>query len=230
MSFEPPVRPDRDVVVVEGADAATFLQGQLSQDVAALAVRERSWSFLLQPQGKVVAWLGVVRVSPTRFELEVDEGWAEEVVARLRRFLLRVDVDVSLGVPRRVGDATERDRIAARVPAMGAELTAEVIPAELGRSVVDASVSFTKGCYTGQELVARVDSRGSNTPRHLRLIELDGEVAAGSPVVADGAEVGRVTSVADGLALAFISRKVSLADGPVAAIVDGVAATIHPDT
>ena len=44
---------------------------------------------------------------------------------------------------------------------MGRELDEHTIPAEAG--VVDRSVSFTKGCYTGQELVAHVDSRGSNT-------------------------------------------------------------------
>ena len=48
---------------------------------------------------------------------------------------------------------------------MGAELTEATIPAEAGQWLIDASVSFTKGCYTGQELVARIDSRGGNVPR-----------------------------------------------------------------
>ena len=51
---------------------------------------------------------------------------------------------------------------------MGAELTEATIPAEAGQWLIDASVSFTKGCYTGQELVARIDSRGGNVPRPLR--------------------------------------------------------------
>ena len=57
------------------------------------------------------------------------------------------------------GRPTRRLRIEAGVPMMGAELTEQTIPAEAG--VVDRTVSFTKGCYTGQELVARIDSRGS---------------------------------------------------------------------
>lgn len=82
----------------------------------------------------------------------------------------------------------ERLRITAGVPRVGAELDPSVIPAEVGRWFVDGSASFTKGCYTGQELVARVDSRGSNTPRHLRVITVTGGVpSVGDDVVVDGA-------------------------------------------
>ena len=70
-----------------------------------------------------------------------------------------------------VTEATSRRyRIDHGVPAMGAELTADTIPAEAGQWLIDASVSFTKGCYTGQELVARIDSRGGNVPRPVRLL------------------------------------------------------------
>ncbi|MGH9069295.1 MAG: glycine cleavage T C-terminal barrel domain-containing protein, partial [Acidimicrobiales bacterium] len=62
-------------------------------------------------------------------------------------------------------DALEAVRVEAGVPAMGAELTEKTIPAEAG--VVGSSVSFTKGCYTGQELVARLDARGNRVPKRL---------------------------------------------------------------
>ena len=78
-------------------------------------------------------------------------------------------------------DAVEACRIVSGVPAMGAELTAKSIPAETG--LVGRTVSFTKGCYTGQELVARIEARGSNVPR--RLV---GVVAPGPPDA--GAEGG----------------------------------------
>lgn len=99
---------------------------------------------------------------------------------------------------------------------MGAEVTEATIPAELGRWVVDASVSFTKGCYTGQELVARIDSRGGNVPRHLRGLTTDDlPPAPGEAVVVDGKEVGTVTSsavAADGsvVGLALVHRSVEL--------------------
>ena len=57
-------------------------------------------------------------------------------------------------------------RILAGIPALGAELSERTIPAETG--LVTMTVSFEKGCYTGQELVARIDSRGSNVARHIR--------------------------------------------------------------
>ena len=91
-------------------------------------------------------------------------------------------------------EAYEWLRVEAGVPAMGHELTEETIPAESG--VVERSVSFTKGCFTGQELVARIDSRGGNVPRRLRglVVEGDDPPPPGTPVEVDGSEVGSVTS------------------------------------
>ncbi len=88
-------------------------------------------------------------------------------------------------------DAYEAVRIEAGIPVMGRELDERTIPAEAG--VVDMSVSFTKGCYTGQELVARIDSRGGNVPRRLRgLVLADGAGAGRAPrVQADGKDVGQ---------------------------------------
>src|SRR5690606_40866239 len=79
----------RDVVRVAGPDAVDYLQGQLSQDVAALGPGEAAWSFLLQPTGKVDAWLRVTRTGDDELVLDVDARHGEAVVARLRRFLLR---------------------------------------------------------------------------------------------------------------------------------------------
>jgi tRNA-modifying protein YgfZ len=100
---------------------------------------------------------------------------------------------------------------------MGAELTDATIPAEAGRWVIDASVSFTKGCFTGQELVARIDSRGGHVPRHLRGLVADAgaQPPAGASVVVEGADVGKVTSAAPApsgggsLALAYVGRAVT---------------------
>ena len=101
----------------------------------------------------------------------------------------------------------EAMRIEAGWPAHGAEVTGGVIPAEIGPWLITAAVSFTKGCYVGQELTARIDSRGGNVPRTLRSVELPHGVAAsvgddlvaggpsGSPEAAPEA-VGTVTSAA----------------------------------
>jgi tRNA-modifying protein YgfZ len=133
------------------------------------------------------------------------------------------------GVPVVAGELLEVARIEAGVPRMGAELTESTIPAETG--LVDRTVSFTKGCYTGQELVARIDSRGSNVPRHLRGLVLGGPTEVGSTLIAGDRRVGEVTSVAHSpvlgwVALGYLGRAVAPGDqvhvdgGPTALVRD----------
>jgi folate-binding protein YgfZ len=252
----------RDVVRVAGPDAVAYLQGQLSQDVEDLDVGAGAWSFLLQPTGKVDAWLRVSRAGSDELVLDADRGDREALLARLRRFLLRTRADIdpldwrtvalrgpgavaaagdapaALQVPAgwpgvegadllgpdvtlptgvaAVGlDAYESLRIRSGVPALGAELTEATIPAEAGQWVIDRSVDFTKGCFTGQELVARIDSRGGHVPRLVRGVDLPGDEAPalGAPIMVDGKEVGHLTSLAPRpggghVALAVVGRAV----------------------
>ena len=257
---------DRDVIRIAGPDAISFLQGQLSQDVAGLAVGASAFSFVLEPQGKVSAWGRITRVAADAVIFDVDHGFADVVIARLNRFKLRTKADIEqldwrtvalrgasdrgvldpaavvaafdwpgfsgvdlmganvtvpAGLTAGDRDDYERRRIEAAVPVLGCELDASTIPGEAGAAIIDGSVSFTKGCYTGQELVARVDSRGNNTPRRLRSVHIDGGVpAAGSDVIVDDKVVGRLTSVAPtesgAVALAYVQRAV---EPPVAAVV-----------
>jgi folate-binding protein YgfZ len=235
-------RAGRDILAVRGPDAEAYLQGQLSQDVVALAVGESADTLLLEPDGKLAALLRVTRTDGQGFVLDADRGYGEAVLARLRRFLLRSKVELEtldwrdlslrgegvaaaaaglltvlaergvLAVPFSWNDwtgvdllgpadvvlgpgdaalpdgitacgteAVEACRIVSGVPAMGTELTAKTIAAEAG--LVERTVSFTKGCYTGQELVARLDARGSNVARRL--------VGVLAPVGDDGAPLTR---------------------------------------
>jgi folate-binding protein YgfZ len=268
---------DREVVRCVGGDATTFLQGQLSQDVAAMAPGTSRWSLVLQPQGRVEALVRVSRVGDDLL-LDVEGGFGEAVIARLMRFKLRVDCELTLvdgwrclavrALPGLAGgdelgaldtssarvvaptgwpgvdgvdllgpgvevpgalpldqSAVEGLRIVAGVPATGTELDESTIPAEAGRWLIDESVSFTKGCYVGQELVARVDSRGSNTPRKLRRLELaDVGAAPGAPILVDGEPVGALTSGSGTHALGYVRRSVEV---PVRASVGGVGATVE---
>jgi folate-binding protein YgfZ len=109
----------------------------------------------------------------------------------------------------------EAARIEAGVPDLGAELNERTIPQEAGELVARV-VSFTKGCYTGQELVARIDARGSNTPRRLYGVVIDGlpglPPAPGDELLVAGDKVGELTSVAwspgfgKAVALAYVKR------------------------
>ncbi len=105
-------------------------------------------------------------------------------------------------------------RIEAGVAEMGTELDERTIPAAAG--IVDLAVSFTKGCYTGQELVARIDSRGANTPQRLRGVIVGGDTVpdVSATIEVGGEAVGGLTSVAwsaalgSSVALAYVKRAV----------------------
>jgi folate-binding protein YgfZ len=95
-------------------------------------------------------------------------------------------------------------RVAAMWPIMGVDISTDMIPAETG--IVECAVSFTKGCYPGQELVERMDSRGSTAPRMLTRIDCPAGAAAGADVVVNGVTVGTYTTVAGTQAIALIKR------------------------
>ncbi len=103
----------------------------------------------------------------------------------------------------------EEARVRAGWPRMGQDLTTDMIPGETG--ILECAVSFTKGCYPRQELVERMDSRGSTAPRMLRVIHATADVSVGDDVILDGLIVGKYTSVADSFALALIKRGVDIA-------------------
>jgi folate-binding protein YgfZ len=105
------------------------------------------------------------------------------------------------------GDADlERLRIEAATPLFGRELDDRVLPAEAG--LEERAISFTKGCYPGQEPIARQHYRGK-VNRRLRVLEVEGAPAPETPVVHGEKEVGRVTSAVDGLALAYVRAEVA---------------------
>lgn len=218
-----------------------------------MASGESRRSLLLAPQGKLEFVLWVIK-DGDRIGLATDPGRGDDLAQALGRYRIRVDVDidretqpVSLiigewdgydvswpGVERHlvVGDRPdlpvgtageyERLRIEAGEPAWAQDVDQGTIPHESG--LVPMSVDFDKGCFLGQELVARIDSRGGNTPRHLRRIETGaGSLEVGAALLKDGKEVGKVTSAVGGVGLAMVRREVEVGDqleaGEVSAIV-----------
>jgi len=107
-------------------------------------------------------------------------------------------------------DAYETARVRAGIPRFGADITPENFPAEAG--ILERAVSFEKGCYPGQETVARMYYRG-HPNRTLRRLIIDGSPPPpDTPIVQDGKQVGRITSTAplpvsgSTLALGYLSR------------------------
>lgn len=235
----------RDVVTVTGSDAQKYLHSQLSQNIETMQPGDTRASLLLQPTGKIDALLRVTCAASDRFVLDTEVGYGETVVARLKRFKIRVNADLelqqqswrairncgdtpidgslaawradgtavdvfspSLVLPSTIGQGTAEQFTAARVaamwPMMGEDISPSMIPAETG--IVECVVSFTKGCYPGQELVERMDSRGSTAPRMLMRIDSPPDAAAGAEVVVNGVTVGTYTTVAGAQSIALIKR------------------------
>lgn len=239
---------ERDVVFAQGADAATFLHSQLAQDVASMKVGDSVHSFLLEPTGHICTLLRVVRHADDLFTLDTDAGHGAAIIDRLKRFILRAHVSLSVSDWRvrsfrgdnavelvgagsgravhgwgganaidvigefstlpMVGEETEPGhidvlRVESRWPRVGVDILVGDIPATAG--VTSVAVSFSKGCYPGQELVERMDSRGANAPVVLRVIPRQG-VGVGMRVEENGKFLGTVTSVGVTVAIARLDR------------------------
>lgn len=202
----------RDVVLVQGDDARTFLHSQLAQDINSIAIGAGAQSLLLEPSGHVHSLLHVVRHADTVFTVDVEPGLGEQVIVRLQRFVLRakvvmrpidwqvrrfvgtedeqlpqrgtpawgpmvnaVDVVATMDQIPEVGvriDESQMDqlRVDQGWPRMLVDIPQGMVPA--GAGIVASAVSFTKGCYPGQELVERMDSRGANSPQWLELVSI----------------------------------------------------------
>ena len=182
---------------VEAGTPVVEVWGPAGADVLAEAGLAAPASGTWQEEGGMVANLPLLSSSLPRFV--VDAAHAECII--------------SAGAVRAGSLAVGAVRIEAGEPAVGVDVDETTIPQEAG--VVAASVDFTKGCYLGQELVARIDSRG-HVNRHLRGLVIAENVIPplGAEVVADGKEVGTLTSTAESLdlrapiALALVRREV----------------------
>ena len=232
------LRP-RDYVAVRGPDAMDFLQRMVSNDVEAAPCQ----ALLLTPKGRVIAPLVVVRRADDDYLLLTEQGLGDVVRSTLlrARFAAKVEIEPEehtsilvfretdgipndeYGVPAaEVLDAEppaelageeelERLRILARRPRWGREIDDRILPAEAG--LTDTHVSFTKGCYPGQEPIARLRYRGKAN-RELRVLEVEGRPEPETDVLYGDKVVGRVTSSVPGLALAFVRTDVP-EDAPI---------------
>jgi folate-binding protein YgfZ len=99
----------------------------------------------------------------------------------------------------------ERWRIEAGIPRWGREIDESILPAEAGLD--ETHISFTKGCYPGQEPIARQRYRGK-VNRRLRVLDVDAEVDPGDELLYGGKKVGRITSAVSGTALGFVRTEV----------------------
>ena len=288
-------RSERGKLLVSGAEAAEYLQGQLTNDVEALAPGEGAYAALLDRKGHMQGDMRVLRPGEAPDLLLDTEPEALEAVRRhLGMYKIGREVDVadvtaerallSLVGPRAVEiagsaalpesfceevtiagtqalaagaadgidlifeaearervieallaagaaevspEAVEILRIEAGRPRFGAEMGTATMPAEAG--IVEQAVSFTKGCYIGQETVARLHYKGKPN-RHLRGLRLSAPAQAGESLRVGEKEVGRLGSAAISPALGpvglAILRREAEPGATVAVGEDGVTAEV----
>jgi folate-binding protein YgfZ len=217
-------RRERAYVRVQGPDAEDFLQRMVSNDVTQSELFD---ALLLTAKARLVAPLRIWRRGADDFLLLTEPELGEAVRTTLlrARFAAKCEIEteehtstlvwngdfaqaeelIDSSVEATVdADAVERLRIEAGVPAWGKELDASILPAEAGLD--ETHISFTKGCYPGQEPIARLHYRG-HVNRRLRVLDVEA-AEPGEDVLLAGKVVGRVTSAVPGVALGYVRVEV----------------------
>src|SRR4249919_276766 len=234
------VVPDRALVRMSGPDAVAHLQSMVSNDVEGIPAGGGSYALLLTPKARVISDLEVFNTGAELFLACPPETRDDVVDVLLRsRFRKKVELepaagavvwgdaddavaafDTPIGPYRLVQQAPagngsgdwEVARIEAGIPRFGREFGPDTMPAEAG--LVERAMNFTKGCYPGQEPIARLHYRG-HANRGLRGLAFPGDPPEpGAAITAADREVGRVTSVADSprfgaIGLAVMRREVA---------------------
>jgi folate-binding protein YgfZ len=214
----------------------------VSNDVESLQIGDACPALLLTAKARVIAPLVVWRRDDDDYLLLTEPELGEQVRAHLLRMRLRARCEVELEqhesvvlfgddadgfatdfpgaseavdsglAPTLSSEELEARRVAAGVPRWGREIDDRVLPAEAG---LDAThISFEKGCYPGQEPVARLHFRG-HPNRSLRVLQLDRVPEYDAELVHDGKVVGRVTSAVqrgDGSVIALAYVRVEVPD------------------
>tara|TARA_R110002049_G_scaffold93308_4_gene230754 strand:+ start:2805 stop:3506 length:702 start_codon:yes stop_codon:yes gene_type:complete len=199
-------------ILVSGNDAFDFLQGQLSNDLRRLEQEPRLLSAWCNPKGRVICLLRVTKTS-AGYALALPSELAEEVVRRLTLFRFRAKVEFetsnadrespALNIPAQLSlEAWQRQNLRDGIPEIYAPQSEKFTPHMLNLDRLDA-ISLNKGCYTGQEIVARTHYRGASKRRMLHF-ESQVPVAAGDAVNEGAKKVGEVINAIERELLALV--------------------------
>jgi folate-binding protein YgfZ len=219
-------RRPRAFVRVSGPDACDYLQRMVSNDVEALGVGDAFDALLLTAKSRVIAPLRVWRRGEDDFLLSTEPELGQRVRGELlrSRFAAKAEIEqeeheawLVLGGNEVLDakpdgedvdqEAFERWRIESGIPRWGREIDDRVLPAEAG--LTETHVSFSKGCYPGQEPIARQHYRGKLN-RRLRVLALEGDDVPeyDTDIVLGDKVVGRITSAVPGMALGYVRTEV----------------------
>ena len=220
-------RVDRGVLAVSGADRVAWLQGLLTNDVASLKEGESQYSAYLTPQGRMISDPHVF-ARGERLLLSVPLSLAAGLRDKLDGLIFAEDASITdesarlfvwtvirkdgfvelVGetIPDEFASLTEITmdtfdviRIERGVPRFLVDMHEDTIPLEAG--IEDRAISFTKGCYVGQEVIVRVTTRGGGRVAK-KLVQWIGDASAEivplpeSRISSFDKDIGRVTSAA----------------------------------
>ncbi|HSZ74944.1 MAG TPA: hypothetical protein VK779_08990 [Rhizomicrobium sp.] len=215
---------DRAVLAVSGAEARGFLQGLVTNDMELVTPESAIYAALLTPQGKILFDF-IIAERDGAFLIDCAKGARDALQKRLTLYRLRAKVEIVPRDDLRVITAWNEELAGSfsdpRLPALGARAiaaeshgAADYLSRRLSLGVPEAAdfgqdkifaldagldelnaVSFTKGCYVGQELTARMKHRGTARKRLLSIESADGSaLTTDTPIIADGKEIGTITS------------------------------------
>lgn len=174
-------------IKVSGADAAEFLQGQLTNDLARLDTEAEILAAWCNPKGRVI-WFGTILKTDSGFAMSAPAETAEDIVKRLTVFRFRAKVDFEVDAGSDTVDAGFL--IDNGYPFIGPQQVEQFTPHMLNLDLLNA-ISLTKGCYTGQEIVARTHYKGATKRRTLRFASQQ-PVSEGDAVLHEAREIGKV--------------------------------------
>jgi len=186
-------------IAITGPDAFEFLQGQLTNDLRRLGGEDEILAAWCSPKGRVI-WFGTVWRIEQGYGLSAPADTAADVVKRLTMFRFRSKVEIET-----VDEGATVDPaflIQHGYAFIGPEQVEQFTPHMLNLDLLDA-VSLDKGCYTGQEIVARTHYKGATKRRTLRF-ESEDTVNIGDKVSLDGRDIGEVLNVAGTELLAVV--------------------------
>ena len=186
-------------ISVTGPDAFEFLQGQLTNDLKRLESEKEILAAWCSPKGRVI-WFGTVVSIENGYGLSAPFETAEDIVKRLMMFRFRSRVEFEIA-----NDGATADPAALVEhghPFIGTKQVEQFTPHMLNLDLLDA-VSFDKGCYTGQEIVARTHYKGATKRRTLRFAS-ETPVSVGDKISLAGRDIGEVLNVAGNDLLAVV--------------------------
>lgn len=184
---------------VTGADAFEFLQGQLTNDLQRLESEGEILAAWCNPKGRVI-WFGTVWKIDGGYGMSAAAETAEDIVKRMTVFRFRSKVEFEIVDEGQTADPAFL--VENGYPFIGSDQVEQFTPHMLNFDLLGA-ISYDKGCYTGQEIVARTHYKGATKRRTLRF-ESEASVSPGDKVSLDGREIGDVLNVAGNALLAVV--------------------------